>query len=177
MNEMRAEPKVQPQLPRETDAQQLLHRLYQDHHRRVYCLALRLVGGDEVAAGEITQEVFVRAWRGLHGFRGDAQVTTWLHKIAVRVAHTYWRGEQQRRARAEIDADRVPSSALPNTDDDLERAIALLSPRERAAVVLHYIEGYTQAETGKLMGVAEGTIKSLVHRARARLREQLEEWS
>lgn len=159
------------------DLEQRIQRLYRDHHRRVYCLALRLVSGDEVAAGEITQEVFVRAWRGLNGFRGEAAVTTWLHKIAVRAAHTYWRAEEQRRARFEIDLNRRAASSLPNTDDHLERAIALLPARERAAVVLHYIEGYTQAETGQIMGVAEGTIKSLVHRARTRLREQLEKWS
>lgn len=161
----------------EADPGERLYQLYQDHHRRIYCLALRLVGGDEVAAGEITQEVFVRAWRGLSGFRGDAQVSTWLHKIAVRVAHTYWRAEQQRRTRVELHNNSITAAALPDSDDDLERAIALLSPRERAAVVLHYIEGYTQAETGTLMGIAEGTVKSLVHRARARLRKQLEEWS
>jgi RNA polymerase sigma-70 factor (ECF subfamily) len=174
---MHAETRETLPLDHETDPEQRLHRLYQDHHRRIYCLALRLVAGDEVAAGEITQEVFVRAWRGLTGFRGDAQITTWLHKIAIRAAHTYWRGEQQRRTRLELFERDAAARALPDSDHELERAIATLSPRERTAVVLHYIEGYTQAETGTLMDVAEGTVKSLVHRARARLRKQLEEWS
>jgi RNA polymerase sigma factor (sigma-70 family) len=174
---MHAETRVPRQLSDDADSEEQLYQLYQDHHRRIYCLALRLVAGDEVAAGEITQEVFVRAWRGLRGFRGNAQLSTWLHKIAVRVAHTYWRGEQRRRARMELHASNVAAPRLPDSDDDLERAIAMLSPRERAAVVLHYIEGYTQAETGRLMDIAEGTVKSLVHRARARLRKQLEEWS
>jgi RNA polymerase sigma-70 factor, ECF subfamily len=149
--------------------------LYDAHVGRVHALSLRLMT-DGAEAEELTQDVFVAAWRQLDSYRGDARFSTWLHGITVRLSRQRLRGLLRRRAREEryaCDHVGAVSTALPTTDPELERVLAELPRRMRTALVLHAIEGYTQAETGELMGIAEGTVKAHVHRARALLQERL----
>jgi RNA polymerase sigma-70 factor (ECF subfamily) len=153
------------------------HRFFMEHHRRIFALAMRL-GGEEAAA-EITQDVFVQAWRGLAGFRGDAALSTWLHGITVNVARRRWRGELRRRNR-ELEygagaSQRVNTSPRPGVAIDLEAALRELPPRMRAAVVLTCIEGYTCAEAARMMSITEGAVKAHVHRGRLQLRERLDQ--
>jgi RNA polymerase sigma-70 factor (ECF subfamily) len=149
--------------------------LYEMNVRRVYALALRLVT-DRSEAEELTQDVFVAAWRQLNRYRGDALFSTWLHGITVRLARQRLRGLLRRRRREEglaagyIDA---VSRAMPTADIDLERELASLPRRMRTALILHAVEGYTQAETAALMGIAEGSVKAHVHRARELLHERM----
>jgi RNA polymerase sigma-70 factor (ECF subfamily) len=151
--------------------------LYDAHHRRVYALALRLMAS-RPEAEELTQDVFVAAWRQLPTYRGEGQLATWLHGIAVRLCRQRWRSLLRRWRREERYAREAYAhavrAAIPTADVALEEALAALPARVRMALVLHAIEGYSQAETATLMGISPGTVKAHVHRARALIIERLE---
>jgi RNA polymerase sigma factor (sigma-70 family) len=156
--------------------------LYAVHSGRVYALALRLTA-DRSGARELTQDVFVRAWEGLASFRGEAAVTTWLHRIAVNAHLMRRRGDKRRAARVSLaaDADDLADVAAhgiaPGTDVgaaiDMERAVARLPPGVRRAFVLHDVEGYSHEEIARMTGLAAGTIRAQLHRARQLLMEGL----
>jgi RNA polymerase sigma-70 factor, ECF subfamily len=150
--------------------------LYRDHYRRVYALTLRLTA-DPGRAEELTQDTFVSAWRRLADFRGDAQFSTWLHRIAVNTVVSY-----QRRHRPWISWLRDNPESLPEVAveapsaglaRDLDGAIARLPERARQVFVLVDVEGHTHEEAGQLLGMAAGTSKAHLFRARALLREYL----
>lgn len=151
--------------------------LYRAHAGRVYALCLRLEG-DAARATELTQDVFVRAWERLGGFRGESAFGTWLHRLAVNVVlqdrRAAWRRErrvQPVEAPERLEAAAPASGAEPL---DLERAIAALPPGARAVFVLHDVEGYGHAEIAAMTGIAEGTSKAQLFRARRLLREALD---
>jgi RNA polymerase sigma-70 factor, ECF subfamily len=156
--------------------------LYRTHSARVYALCLRLTG-ERGAAVELTQDVFIRAWEALPDFRGEASMTTWLHRIAVNAMLTTRRGDRRRSARiglAEDDEDdaRALASGSSAPRDvgaaiDLERAIAMLPPGARRAFVLHDVEGYSHEEIAELTGLASGTLRAQLHRARQLLMKAL----
>ena len=145
---------------------------------RIYALCLRLAA-DPVAASELTQDVFIRAWQKLGSFRGDSAFSTWLHRLAVNVVLTERRarGRREKRVFATDDLDDIHSPArpvTPGTRIDLEDAIAALPPGARAVFVLHDIEGYQHEEIATMSGLAAGTSKAQLFRARRLLREMLE---
>jgi RNA polymerase sigma-70 factor (ECF subfamily) len=150
-------------------------RLYEAHHRRVYGLCLRLVA-DRAMAEDLTQDVFVKAWRGLEAFRGDARFATWLHRLTVNTVISH-----QRRRRPWFDRFRsaMDPASLPATKGaaalahDLDAAIARLPARARAVFVLVDVEGYSHDEAGAALGIAAGTSKAQLHRARQLLRGML----
>ncbi len=152
--------------------------LYRATAGRVYALCLRLAGGDEGLARELVQDTFVRAWERLAGFRGEAPLTGWLHRIAVNELYQRRRAEKRRRARVQPMAEppEVPGrrTADPLTRLDLEAALRTLPDGAREVFVLHALEGYTHEEIGGLLGVAVGTSKAHLHRARRLLREALD---
>lgn len=154
---------------------QAFERLYRVHVGRVHGLCLRLTA-DEREAEELVQQVFIRAWRGLDGFRGESAFASWLHRLAVNRFRSSLRS-RRRRWRREAAAARATGGAVeraPGAAIDLERAIGTLPPRARAVFVLHDVEGYRHREVAELLGVAEGTCKAQLHRARRLLREALE---
>jgi RNA polymerase sigma-70 factor (ECF subfamily) len=151
-------------------------RLYHLHAGRVYALCLRLAG-EPVEARELVQDTFVHAWEALPRFRGESSLTTWLHRIAVNVLLERRRGDRRRTARVSLvededDVERAPSAGafVAPTDVataiDLERAIAALPPGVRRAFVLHEVEGYTHEEVAGMTGLATGTLRAQLHRAR-----------
>ena len=151
--------------------------LYQAHSGRVYGLALRLTS-DPVAARELLQDVFVRAWERLGTFRGESAFGSWLHRLTVNLAITARRTEVRRLHRVG-DASELPpdGGATPGTsgnDLDLERAIAALPAGARMVFVLHDVEGYTHEEIARAAGIAVGTSKAQLFRARRLLREALD---
>lgn len=160
--------------------------LYDAHAPRVYGLCLRL-SGDTTAAADLVQDVFVRVWERLGQYRGESAFSTWLHRVAVNTVFERGRSERRRALRVAIDADirGVALDRKPRTLDapartvdtglvmDLERAIARLPPGARAVFVLHEIEGYAHAEIGEQLGIAEGTSKAHLFRARRLLRGAL----
>lgn len=145
---------------------------------RVYALCLRLCGGPEEAE-EMAQEAFVRAWRRLDRFSGRSAFTTWLHRLTSNVVFERWRAAGRRRERVVAiggsgDLDAVREAPSPRLALDLERAIAALPAGARTVFVLHDVEGYRHREIAELTGLAVGTTKAQLHRARKLLRETLE---
>ena len=149
--------------------------LYRAHAGRVYALCLRLTA-DSTRARELTQDVFVKAWEALPEFRGDSNITTWLHRIAVNAMLMQRRSDKRRTARVSLagdeddDADATVQGAAPPMDVataiDLERAVAALPPGVRRAFVLHDVEGYSHEEMARMTGLAAGTLRAQLHRAR-----------
>jgi RNA polymerase sigma-70 factor (ECF subfamily) len=154
-------------------------QLYRDNVRRIFALCYRLAGNGDLAE-ELTQDVFVRAWQKLPSFRGDSALSTWLHPLAINVALSERRSRRRRLARvtptddlaAFENADNTPSP-VPEVGLDLDRALALLPDGARAVFVLHDVEGYRHEEIAEMTGVAPGTSKAQLHRARRLLREAL----
>ncbi|HEV7992928.1 MAG TPA: sigma-70 family RNA polymerase sigma factor [Gemmatimonadaceae bacterium] len=156
--------------------------LYRAHSARVYALCLRLTG-DSAKALELAQDVFIRAWEALPEFRGEASMTTWLHRIAVNAMLTRRRGDTRRTSRIalaeddEDDARALAAGSSPARDVgtaiDLERAIASLPPGARRAFVLHDVEGYSHEEIAEMTGLASGTLRAQLHRARQLLMKAL----
>jgi len=158
--------------------QTAFRELYRQHAGRVYALCLRLTG-DGRDAEERTQDVFVRLWDKLRSFRGDSAFSSWLHRLAVNVVLNERRttGRRGRRVMLAEDPDTVVGAqhAAPlHLNIDLERAIAELPDGAREVFVLYDIEGYGHGEIAQLVGIAEGTSKAQLFRARRLLREKLE---
>jgi RNA polymerase sigma-70 factor (ECF subfamily) len=152
--------------------------LYRAHSPRVFALCVRLSGGDRIAAAALLQDVFIAAWRGLPGFRGEAPVTSWLHRLAVNAMLQNARSDKRRSARVLFMEDPSKSGAESRADRpdiavDLEDAIARLPAGARTAFVLHDVEGYQHNEIAEQLGVAVGTVKAQVHRARGLLMKSL----
>jgi RNA polymerase sigma-70 factor (ECF subfamily) len=144
--------------------------LYRQFSPRVYGLCLRLTGQRE-AAEDCTQESFIAAWRALAGFEQRSRFATWLHRIAVHTVLARRRGLRVEYEVAEPAAG-LPDVADPESDGaplDLERAIARLPEGARHVLVLVGIYGFSHAEAAHTLGVAEGTCKAQLHRARSLL--------
>ena len=150
--------------------------LYRANVGRVHALCLRMAR-DRAEADELTQETFVRVWERLGSFRGESAFTTWLHRVTVNVviAGLRSRGRWRERfaAAATEDFGAAVSAFSAGGDLDLERAIARLSPQARLVFLLHDVEGYQHGEIAELTGLAVGTSKAHLHRARRLLREDL----
>jgi RNA polymerase sigma factor (sigma-70 family) len=147
-------------------------RLYEEHKDRVYALARRMAGAERAA--ELTQDVFVRAWQKLELFRGDAQFSTWLHRLAVNwilSRRSTWAKERMRFLDSDDALDGI--AARPSGRElgmDFETAMARLPDGARTVFVLHDVEGYRHEEIAALLGVTSGTTKAQLHRARMLLR-------
>jgi RNA polymerase sigma-70 factor (ECF subfamily) len=149
--------------------------LYRLHVGRVFALCRRMTG-EAGLAEDLTQEAFVRAWRNLASFRGESAFSTWLHRLTVNVVLGHLRGRGARQEGLEVEGwDELAPSApqRPAEAVDLERAIARLPERARTVFVLHDVEGFRHEEIAALAGMAVGTSKAQLHRARRLLREAL----
>ena len=161
-----------------------IRALYDRHAERVYAVVRRFAG-DDALAEDWAQEAWIRAIRALPDFRGDARFSTWMHRVAV---NTALQGQRRRKSRSGREQPMPASLPARGTKEPnvllrmrLERALERLPDGMRRVLVLHDIEGYTHEEVGELLGVAAGTSKSQLHKARARMRELLrsqpEPWS
>ena len=154
-------------------------RLFVASHRdRAQRLAWRLVGGDDAAAEDVTQEAFVKAYQALGQFRGEASLATWFYRIVVRQAHHYCRWRTVRETWGALWNGRLPHSAALAAGDPLLRrriadALAQLSRSQRETFVLVHLEGYSVREAAALLEKPEGTVKSHLHRALLTLRSEL----
>lgn len=152
--------------------------LYDAHVGRVFALCLRLTASRQEAE-EHTQDVFVRAWERLESFRGESAFSTWLHRLAVNEVLQTRRSAGRRSARVTLVEDpeawEQPTTAhhAAGAAPDLEAAIARLPGGARAILILYDLEGYQHPEIADLLGIAEGTSKAQLHRARRLLREML----
>ena len=147
---------------------------YQD---RVHALARRMVG-DREEAEEVAQDAFLRAWRALPRFRGDARFSSWLYRITYRRACDAAASLRSRRRRERdlgmAGAIADPAQAAgPGAGEALERHIASLPEAQRAAITLFYYQDRSLVEVARILGVPEGTVKTHLHRARTALRRAL----
>ncbi len=154
-----------------------LHAFYERYRRRVFSLIARIVGAQD--AEELAQEVFLRAFRGLPKFRGDAQLSTWMYRLAVNAALSYATRTQARQKRDLGDEALIalPAEDAPATDPRLrarlQKALGELPAGYRAVLVLHDVEGLQHEEIATILGCRVGTSKSQLHKARAKMRELL----
>lgn len=150
-------------------------------HREIYTLCLRILR-DPADAADATQDAYLKAWRGLSGFRGDSMFSTWLYRIASNAAISKHRSRARRRAH-ETGAEDVVfehAAATGSVEDtaaarldagELEKALARLPEHYRAAVVLRDVYGFSTAEVARQLHVTETAAKVRVHRGRKKLRE------
>jgi RNA polymerase sigma-70 factor (ECF subfamily) len=147
--------------------------LYRRHTPAVYQFVLRLVGGNLQEAEDIIQETWMRAARGLEGFRWKSALRSWLTGIALNRVREMAR--KRKRSLTEVDSDwEAPGTHFdPGQQIDLERALELLPPGFRTVLVLHDVEGFTHQEIGNRLGITDGTSKSQLHGARRAMRKLL----
>jgi RNA polymerase sigma-70 factor (ECF subfamily) len=151
--------------------------LYRAHVGRVYAICLRMVA-NQTRATELTQDAFVRAWQNLESFRGDSAFSSWLYRVTVNTVLVALRTQRRRTARLQTTDDlavfdQEDAHTPPGLAMDLDQAIAALPSQARHVLVLHDLEGYRHHEIATLMGIAAGTSKAHLHRARRLLKRFL----
>jgi len=156
-------------------------QLYRGHRDRIYALCWRMCGGDKALAEDMLQDAFVRAWNKLSLFRGDSKFGTWLHRLTVNVVLSDRRIRVKRLQRERAMVDSVERTLAGERDvsaglrKDLEYAIAKLPERARTVLVLYDIEGYRHREISEMTGMAVGSSKAQLHRARKLVRAALKD--
>jgi RNA polymerase sigma-70 factor, ECF subfamily len=153
--------------------------LYAQHSSRIFTLAARMSGSPE-SAEDLLQEIFLQAYRKIGSFKGDSAIGTWLYRIAMNHCLDFVRSRQAKMDKATDALDVVrPGGPAATTRQspveriDLERAVQQLPTGCREVFVLHEIEGYEHKEIAAMLGIAEGTSKSQVFKARMKLRALL----
>jgi len=152
-------------------------RLYREHAGRVYGLCLRMTRQPHLAE-DCTQETFINAWRALAQFETRSAFSTWLHRIAVNVTLARRRRSARDEPLPEVEVEeeaieRDWTLETPIEVEEIENAIGALPEGARDALVLHALYGYSHSEAAQMLGLAEGTCKAQLHRARKLLRERL----
>ena len=156
---------------------QAFEALYRLHVDKVYGLCLRMTGNVSEAE-DCAQEAFIQAWNKLDKFRGDSAFATWLHRIAVNAV--LGRIRKSKREQDRIEAVALEAPVRISTGDtgelrDLSEAIDRLPEGARHVFLLHAVYGYSHEEAGSMLGIAAGTSKAQLHRARRLLAQQLKE--
>ena len=175
-------------------SEEAFNRLVLAHQKRAYNIAYRFLGNRE-DADEVAQEAFVRVYRNLHKFRGHSSFQTWLYKIVLNLARNRYRKMKRRKEDMKVSLDNPllqdegeisrdvadetysPERAMRNKEiqQQVQAALEKIALDHRQVVVLRHIEGLSYTEMSEILGCAEGTIKSRLHRARQELREYLRE--
>jgi len=156
-------------------------QLYERHNRRVYSVCLRMMQ-NVAEAEDLAQEVFIQLFRKIGSFRGESAFTTWLHRLTVNQVLMHFRKKRVKVERTTEEGD-TPEQIVRGTENpnrmpvldriSLDHALKQLPPGYRSVFVLHDIEGREHEEIAKMLGVAVGTSKSQLHKARMKLRRLL----
>ncbi|TCV95716.1 RNA polymerase sigma-70 factor (ECF subfamily) [Luteibacter rhizovicinus] len=180
---------MQPELPAESSDDDVVRAaaagdrkafetLYRRHADRVYGAVLRLAAFDHARAEDLVQEAFVKAWQKLESFRFESAFGTWIYRLAVNTALMSIRARNADPVTI-MDDEHLPDQAdrpfCPAEREELEQAIGALPPRARAVLVLHDVEGWKHEEIATELGMAVGSSKAQLHRARGLLRRALGE--
>ena len=150
--------------------------LYRAHVDRVYGLCLRMTG-NVGEAEDCTQEAFIQAWNKLDRFRGDSAFGTWMHRIVVNAVLGRIRKAKREQDRIQLAGETADAPTAVADDGelrDLSNAIDRLPEGARHVFVLYAVYGYSHEEAGEMLGIASGTSKAQLHRARRLLAQQLE---
>ena len=161
--------------------QEAFRQLVEQYQAAVYRLALRMCGGDAALAEDAAQEAFVAAWRGLPRFRGDSRFSTWLYRLTTNAAIDCLRREKRHRDTDDLEGVELPdggdtpqeSAERGETQAAVRRALSALSEEHRQVLLLRYMQELDYSEIAGALGVSEGTVKSRISRAKARLKELL----
>jgi RNA polymerase sigma-70 factor (ECF subfamily) len=160
------------------------------YHASVHNLVYGILG-DPADAADVTQDVFIRVFRGIHGFRGSSSLKTWLYRVAVRQAlnHRRWcwrhhrqqvsiegdeEGQQRPLDLADAKATPFDECAIHEMQAKVRKALAMVPPKFRSAVILRDLEGLAYEEIAEVLEVSVGTVKSRILRGRRILKENLE---
>ena len=152
-------------------------RLYRMHIDKVYGLCLRMTG-NVAEAEDCAQDAFIQAWNKLSKFRGDSAFATWLHRIAVNAVLGRMRKSKREQDRIQVASEISPAPARIGDSSnlrDLSDAVDRLPEGARNVFVLSGIYGYSHEEASNMLGIAVGTSKAQLHRARRLLSQQLTE--
>ena len=157
---------------------ELVRRTYVD----TYTLALRLTANEEDAR-DVVQEAYLRAWKGIRRFRGDAQFSTWMYRITANTAYTVVKRRRRNRAEtlddvdepAELRVEARPEEAAESAEllDDIAAALRELAPKLRAIVILKDVYGLSNEEIAGELGISVAAAKVRLHRGRKKLRDLL----
>ena len=181
-NDVQGHPDVQLATRCRTGETAAFEELYRAHAPRLFGLACRMVGRSN--GEDLLQDIFLTAHRKLDQYRGESSLGTWLFRLATNVCLDHLRSRSNRNAQLTSEFDETISSDEMASGSagpvvgvvdrlDLERALAALPPGCRSVFVLHDVEGFEHREIGGMLGIAEGTSKSQLHKARLRLRRSL----
>lgn len=134
--------------------------------------------GDAQLAEDAVQETFLKAYRSLSGFRGEASEKTWLLRIAINTCKDVRRGAWFRHVDRNVALDQLCEPSAPDAafDDSLTRAVMALKPRYRAAVLLCYYKGLTGQEAAQALGVSRATVMNRLRKAKEQIKKALEAW-
>lgn len=162
--------------------------VFAEYQRPIYNYLLRMTQ-NQAKAEDLTQETFIRAHRGLPGFRGDASLSTWIYRIATNVSHDHFRRRATRQTEADLSLEEIESdgewlvdevssppeqlAAQSEMSDCVQRFIHRLSPDYRAVLMLRELQGLKNREIAEVLDVSLDTVKIRLHRARNKLREAL----
>ena len=156
-------------------------KLYERHNRRVYSLCLRMTQ-NAAEAEDLAQEAFIQLFRKIGSFRGDSAFTTWLHRLTVNQCLMHFRKRSVKLERTTEEGE-TPVQVVSGTENPnsmpvvdriaLDKALTQLPPGYRTVFVLHDVEGHEHEEIARMLGVAVGTSKSQLHKARMKLRKIL----
>lgn len=170
--------------------------LVRAYERRVFALVLRMLGGNRAEAEDLAQEVFVQVFKAIGSFRGESKLSTWIYRIAVNLCKNRSKYLRVRHAdeqdELEAIAERVPMGEVKRANvaqvarpDEMlagheverivQQAILQIEPSFRECLVLRDVEELSYEEIGEITGLPPGTVKSRIHRARAMLKELVEE--
>jgi RNA polymerase sigma-70 factor, ECF subfamily len=157
--------------------------IYQRHNRRVYSLCLRMTK-NVAEAEDLAQEAFIQLFRKIGSFRGESAFTTWLHRLTVNQVLMHFRKRSVKLERTTEEGE-TPVETVRGTENPskmpvldrigLDRAIQKLPPGYREVFILHDVEGHEHEEIARMLGVAVGTSKSQLHKARMKLRGLLKQ--
>lgn len=160
-------------------------QLVRDNEKRVYNLALRMVG-NPADAEDVAQEAFLNAWKGLAFFKGDSTFATWVYRLTTNAAIDFLRRRETRRTGGQLSlddeaaADPVdpapsPQEALERSEqkEALRRGLAALSEEHRQVLEMRAMDGLSYEEIGQLLDLPSGTVKSRLARGRLALKKIL----
>lgn len=154
-------------------------QLVEAYQTQVYRLALRMCGAD--GADDVTQDAFVAAWRALPNFRSDCRFSTWLYRLTTNAAIDCLRREKRHRDADDLDGVELPdggdtpqeAAERTETQTAVRSALSALSDEHRQVLLLRYMQEMDYGEIAVSLGISEGTVKSRINRAKARLKELL----